>query len=72
MDSIPISGGAGLIGLTLTRRLLGSGARVVLMDLVSGGGALDSFSKGRLTVVEDDISNPEALRRIVKSNRYAS
>lgn len=68
MDRVLITGGDGFIGSHLAERLLKSGARVRIMDNMTGRrGANVDFLKtiktGRLEVVEDDIRSLEACRK---------
>ena len=62
-----ITGGAGFIGSNLARQLLGSGARVVVLDNFSSGKRrnLDFIAEqgyaDRFRLIEDDIRNSAAL-----------
>ena len=65
---ILVTGGAGFIGSHLVEHLLGSGARVVVLDNFSNGRRenLPAGAGTALKVVEGDIVRPAACRRALR------
>ena len=64
--NIMVTGGAGFIGSTLVRRLLGAGANVVVFDNFFSG-SMENLAEvaDRITVVTGDIRDP-ALRMVMR------
>ncbi len=62
-----VTGGAGFIGSHLTRRMLGMGAQVVILDDLSTGrrSNLDAVAAD-VELLEGDVGSPEDVRRAVR------
>ena len=75
MDNVLVTGADGFIGSHLAETLLRSGAKVRILDNMSGRkGANAAFLKtigsGSLEVVEDDIRSPEACKKACQGMEY--
>ena len=68
MTKILVTGGAGFIGSHLVERLLSDGYAVTVLDNLSTG-KLENLpvQHPALTVVTDDICNPEAVAHSIKN-----
>ena len=69
---ILVTGGAGFIGSHLTERLLGLGARAIVIDNFATGkkeNLKDVLENSNLKVIKSDINNFRALRKIFEKYR---
>ncbi len=69
MDSVLVTGGAGFLGCTLTRKLLDAGYKVIVYDNFSFGSRKYILLKHpNLVVVEGDINNRQFLSETIGSH----
>jgi nucleoside-diphosphate-sugar epimerase len=65
LPPVLVTGGAGFFGSLLAKRLLAEGREVVIIDLEK-----PEFSHPRLTAVQGDIRDAEALTRLFEQHRF--
>ncbi len=63
MDNILVTGGAGFLGMSLVKTLVGFGARPRVLDINTPG---DPDLESNIEFIQGDIRNPDTVERVVR------